>query len=1671
MISVRKKTHNNMTKRICAMFLCIVMIFTIMPEPFKFAKAATPVTTQTEALNRLVEWGIMRGDQAGNLSPERAITRAEFVTMLNRTFGYKKAGIAKFTDVVESDWYYDDIGIAATAGYFQGTDKSVASPNRYLTREAAVVMISRNIMLQPQSGEDLSFTDSHDASSWSRGYIKAAAEKGIVKGDPSGAFRPKKNISRGEVAIMLARIIGTPVQTSGTYSNDVSGNLMVSTSGVTLNNMIITGDLYITGGVGLGYVNLNNVSVYGSIIASGSGESNKGDCSIILKNSTAAEMIVDSPSNQYITIRTTGTSIIDKTFVRTNAYLEDKTDSGYGMKYIEVDGEEGLQLDLSENIKEVVAVSPKTKINVGKGTVEKLTIDETALNSTVKIDQGAVVKILNLDTGTMVTGKGDISSLYVNAPGCKVDMLPDYIYIRPGITANIGGIEMDSTLAQQMSDAPRILAGFPRSDDIAPNKATTKYMTNKSGTIYWAVRMSGDGPMSANDIITPPSYGAKVLKNGNIKVNDANTLVSTDVNGLQFDTSYILSAVFVDSKGQKSPVKVLYLSTPDNSKPAFSSGYPKATAIEDTYVIFDLATNKTCNLHWAIYKKGMTAPTANDFRDGTLSGAIDHGMQKMIKNEDDDLLMGNVIETEKDALEELTEYDVYFFLTDNVNDSAIIKITIKTADRTPPEFIANYPRITKVTATGLNGEGMINEDGKIYWSLVKHGTEYPITNPALSKPDEIELDRKLQIKGGMYSLKSGSAAAKEGKVSNLSFSGLEAETAYDIYFVAEDNSGNLSKIVFLKNAKTLDKTPPTVVEQRFSITNNDGVPLASTDITLVFSENIYSSQTRTSLVDMYLSGKNEFEVYGTKDKITFAQVIKNMFILKNLDITTPDNSVDINVGANNENVIIKLSEEGQTEVTFKSAGLKLKSGTNYQFLLNYVTDASNNNMKRETPVDKFKTLDAQIDLTQLTERVIQINGESMDVDTIFSAIPFANSTQNASETSAYDFLFASDTNMQFDIYWRYQGTENQWQLASERVKITKSKSEKWTAASFNAETNKAAKDYPYLTKFPTNGYEFAIKIRSIDGIDDPGKWNATINMKIFCIAGNPNNIENLVSKTINTSDFEQAIKDGEISSIGNPTDFPIKIVRVNQSPPQFNTGYPVAQPGDSVTTIEFTLDRAGEVFYVIAPEDKLAPLYVQGFGRDDEYPRPPERKPNDFAEFDIGKMNPTHKNEVLFDGQRIHNISLPRVENIMEPENSFSPSEGYRFGSIKYDEGAGVTTITAQDLLPRKRYYVYFVLKGSYKDPSNVIIYSFNTSDVIPPVLQARADGTAQASYTISSSTNAVVRADTNWAWYTYVPGNYPRIFDTYVCIREGGGYNVGDVLEYLPEEADEKQFKTALELIKLNVEGNSQKNQFQDLTEKYPMVRNLANELWNNLVEGASSVQGFMDEGKKTMTSPSTNPGIIDQTKMKPGTKYILFVAARNTNGGIPVFDIVDNLTKVSAEYPRIKNISSSLTANPAGQVSGSITIQFDKDLYVPITDTSPVRTISYSKIRNNDNNIIPNDSNALQFTSCTNASLTIRFSNATDTYFNIVPQVGRTSPTQDVEIDNVFCSRLGVARGEGEGDNPVSIRIAKTIDDTDKENPKIIYEAVINGGPFDGLKSELTEEELNQLNKKKKN
>ena len=74
-------------KRLAAFALALALMSGLLPF-FPTVPDAGAADWMQPYLDQMVEWGIMQGDANGNLNPDRQITLAEFVTLVNRAFGY-----------------------------------------------------------------------------------------------------------------------------------------------------------------------------------------------------------------------------------------------------------------------------------------------------------------------------------------------------------------------------------------------------------------------------------------------------------------------------------------------------------------------------------------------------------------------------------------------------------------------------------------------------------------------------------------------------------------------------------------------------------------------------------------------------------------------------------------------------------------------------------------------------------------------------------------------------------------------------------------------------------------------------------------------------------------------------------------------------------------------------------------------------------------------------------------------------------------------------------------------------------------------------------------------------------------------------------------------------------------------------------------------------------------------------------------------------------------------------------------------------------------------------------------------------------------------------------------------------------------------------------------------
>ncbi|ADL07128.1 S-layer homology domain-containing protein [Thermosediminibacter oceani] len=162
-----------------------------------------------DAVEALAGSGIVTGVYGTFFEPGRALTRAEFVTMIVKTLGLEpKAGEGRqFKDVKKGAWYEKAVYAAVDAGLVTGYEDGTFRPDGKITREQLAVILARAVGFTP-SGENPDFKDGKSISPWSRGSVAAAVAGELLEGFEDGTFRPKAAVSRAQAAVVIYRFLG-----------------------------------------------------------------------------------------------------------------------------------------------------------------------------------------------------------------------------------------------------------------------------------------------------------------------------------------------------------------------------------------------------------------------------------------------------------------------------------------------------------------------------------------------------------------------------------------------------------------------------------------------------------------------------------------------------------------------------------------------------------------------------------------------------------------------------------------------------------------------------------------------------------------------------------------------------------------------------------------------------------------------------------------------------------------------------------------------------------------------------------------------------------------------------------------------------------------------------------------------------------------------------------------------------------------------------------------------------------------------------------------------------------------------------------------------------------------------------------------------------------------------
>lgn len=168
-----------------------------------------------EAVQSLVDQGVIQGDTNGNFNPLNTVTRAQAAEIFTKALELEADGDVNFSDVKKGAWYYNSIAAVVANGIFEGVSAKEFAPNKSLTRsEAAKVLVDAFGL---EGSESLSqFADASQVKGWAKDALETAVANGIFTGSEENGklnLKPNAAITRQDFAVVFARTLDLAVET------------------------------------------------------------------------------------------------------------------------------------------------------------------------------------------------------------------------------------------------------------------------------------------------------------------------------------------------------------------------------------------------------------------------------------------------------------------------------------------------------------------------------------------------------------------------------------------------------------------------------------------------------------------------------------------------------------------------------------------------------------------------------------------------------------------------------------------------------------------------------------------------------------------------------------------------------------------------------------------------------------------------------------------------------------------------------------------------------------------------------------------------------------------------------------------------------------------------------------------------------------------------------------------------------------------------------------------------------------------------------------------------------------------------------------------------------------------------------------------------------------------
>ncbi|MEW9124042.1 MAG: S-layer homology domain-containing protein, partial [Thermotaleaceae bacterium] len=188
---------------------------TIVESTDEFTTAFTDIESHwaKENIEFVISRGLFSGTSATTFSPNTAMTRGMFVTVLGKlantdVSGYKQSS---FNDVTSNAYYMGYIEWASQNSISKGIGNGAFAPDQSITREQMAVIMQNYAKIMdftmPKVHGENTFADNAKISAYAKDAVKQMQMADVIGGKNDNLFDPQGIATRAEVSTVLRRLM------------------------------------------------------------------------------------------------------------------------------------------------------------------------------------------------------------------------------------------------------------------------------------------------------------------------------------------------------------------------------------------------------------------------------------------------------------------------------------------------------------------------------------------------------------------------------------------------------------------------------------------------------------------------------------------------------------------------------------------------------------------------------------------------------------------------------------------------------------------------------------------------------------------------------------------------------------------------------------------------------------------------------------------------------------------------------------------------------------------------------------------------------------------------------------------------------------------------------------------------------------------------------------------------------------------------------------------------------------------------------------------------------------------------------------------------------------------------------------------------------------------------